>query len=85
MDCSDGLTGSPWAIIARTRSAVSPQWHAAWWWCGMRPEARPLSSEADECRDPEPAEPDDEPGLSRPGLWNMTNLKMNYENAKGIE
>lgn len=35
----------------------------------MRPDARPLSREADEWREPEPAEPDDEPGLSRPGLW----------------
>lgn len=30
-------------------------------------EARPESKLAVECREPEPADPDDEPGLSRPG------------------
>lgn len=69
----DELTGSPWQIrrsilvLSELREQELREHRAA----AGQPDALPLSNEALLWRDPEPAEPEDEPGLSRPGLYNI--------------
>lgn len=74
------LTGNPWqsSLSSRVWSELREQELRLQRAALGQPEARPLSRDAELCRDPEPADPEEEPGLSRPGLWKRLCSKMRH-------